>query len=163
MTPLSSDPDKRSKQLANLRPAPGAPQENRRAVRHGGYAAVVRERVEGKVREVFDALAADVPLREEGALPAADQAQVHLLAEALCRLEDVSANVRDFGMFDQKNGAVRPAVDLEARLRKEAAEYLDALGMTPRSRARLGAELTRTVSDHERLERHLAEKTGGGQ
>ena len=54
----------------------------------------------------------------------------------------MSANLRDFGLFDQKSGAARPALDIERRLRREAAEYLDALGMTPRSRARLGVDLT---------------------
>jgi len=55
----------------------------------------------------------------------------------------VTANVRDHGVFEAKTGAVRPAVELEGRLRREAADYLDALGCTPRSRARLGLDVAR--------------------
>lgn len=142
--PLSRDPDARRRQLANLRPgAMTAPPGNRRAVKHGAYAAVVRERLEAKSREVYEALAADAPLRgPDGELPAADAVAVRLLAEALCRLDDVSAHLRDRGLTDE-DGAVRPAVELESRLRREAADHADALGMTPRSRARLGLDVAR--------------------
>lgn len=69
--PLSGDPDARARQLANLRPgARTAPPGNRRALSHGGYAAVTRDRLDTKVREVYDALAADAPLRDlDGGLP----------------------------------------------------------------------------------------------
>ena len=144
--PLSRDPAKRERQMLNLVPAPRAPTGNQRARSHGGYALVLRERLDAKVLEVHDALAADAPLRDpSGGLPAADAAQVRLLAECMCRLDDVSANLRDYGIFDQATGAVRPAVDLERRLRAEAADHLDAMGMTPRSRARLGLDVQRGV------------------
>jgi len=142
---LSSDPEKRARQLANLRPAPAAPVGNHRTRRHGGYAQVSVERIEGRAREVFDALAADAPLRDEGGdLPAADQAAVHLLAQSLCRLEDVAGHLAATGWIDQRTGEPRQSVlDLEARLRREAAAMLDRLGMTPASRARLGLDLVR--------------------
>jgi len=147
VSPTSRDPAKRAKQMANLRPAPPAPAGNALARRHGGYAAVARERLEEKVLEVFDALAVDAPLRDpDGGLPAADVAQVRLLAEALCRLDTVSADVSAFGLLEQngkRRGQVRPAAELEGRLRREAADYLDALGLTPKSRARLGLDLQR--------------------
>ncbi len=93
------------------------------------------------MREVYEALAADAPLRDpDGELPRPDHAQVVLLAKCLCRLEDVEANVAAYGQLDERTGAVRPAAEREDRLRKEAADYLDALGMTPRSRARLGLD-----------------------
>jgi len=140
--PLSSDPERRARQLSNLRPAPPAPHGHSRSRKHGGYATVLRERLEAQEAAIFDALAADAPLRDQaGELPAHDTAAVALLARCLCRLEDVAANVRDFGLFDQKTGAVRPVVDLEGRLRREAAGYLDALGMTPKARAALGLDL----------------------
>lgn len=61
--PLSPDPRKRDRQLANLVPgARTAPPGNRRAVAHGGYAAVARERLDARVAQVYDALAADAPL-----------------------------------------------------------------------------------------------------
>ncbi|MDQ3571703.1 MAG: P27 family phage terminase small subunit [Actinomycetota bacterium] len=144
--PLSRNPEARRRQLANLVNAPAAPPGNQRRRDHGGYAQVALERLKGKAQVVYEALAADAPLRAPGGeLPPADHAQVCLLAECLCRLEDVGANIRDFGLFERKGGGIRPAVDLERRLRQEAADYLDALGMTPRSRAKLGVDLARTV------------------
>jgi len=148
VSPTSRDPAKRAKQLANLRPAPPAPAGNALARRHGGYAVIVHERLEAKALEVFDALAADAPLRgPTGDLPAPDVAQVRLLAEALCRLDTVSADVSAFGLLEQRGkrrGQVRPAAELEGRLRREVADHLDALGMTPKSRARLGLDLQRS-------------------
>src|SRR4051812_10862035 len=87
---LSKDPAKRAAQLGNLGLTSAEP-GNRRAVTHGAYARVAAERLDAKVFEVFDALAEDAPLRDrDGALPAADTVAVRMLAEALCRLEDVS-------------------------------------------------------------------------
>jgi hypothetical protein len=142
--PLSKRPGARARQLANLKGRPPAPEPgNQRARRHGGYAQVAVARLDAKAREVFGALATDAPLREAGELPAADAALVRLAADCLCRLEDVSANIRDRGLLDAK-GEVRSVVELEGRLRREAADYLDALGMTPRSRARLGVDVQRS-------------------
>jgi len=162
--PLSRDPDKRSRQLANLRSAPPpAPPGNRRTVTHGGYAEVARARLDAKTREVFEALAADVPLRDAaGELPRYDAAQVALLAKCLCRLEDVESYVAEFGWRDQKTGEPRTGlVELEGRLRREAADYMDALGMTPRSRAKLGLDLAR--SSQFDLARHWAEQGGDSE
>ena len=145
--PLSRDPGARERQLANLRRAPAAPVGNARALRHGGYAAIARDRLEAKQGEVFDALSADAPLRDaSGDLPRHDAVQVALLAEVLCRIEDVNAYLAARGYLDG-NGNVRPAADLAGRMRREAADYLDALGMTPRSRAKLGLDLVRAAPD----------------
>jgi hypothetical protein len=91
--PLSDDPAKRARQLANLNPkARLAPAGNRRAVKHGGYATIAVDRLDSKVREVFDAVAEDAPLRDTASgLPRADTVQVRLLADVLCRLDDVRA------------------------------------------------------------------------
>ena len=141
--PLSDREPARQRQLANLRPAPPAPLGNQRARRHGAYAAVARERLDAKVRELFDALSADAPLRDAfDELPAADAAAVRIAAEALCRLDDLAAYLRDHGLLDEA-GNVRSVVELESRLRREAADHLDALGMTPRSRAKLGVDTAR--------------------
>lgn len=125
-------------------PWPPAPAGNQRARRHGGYATVARERLDAKALAVFEALAADAPLRDQadGGLPAADAAIVRLLAECLCRLEDVGAYLRDHGLLTEA-GEPRSCLDLERRLRIEAADYLDALGMTPRSRVRLHIDVQR--------------------
>ena len=163
MSPTSRDPARRARQLANLRNAPPAPGGNRLAVRHGGYAAIVHERLEAKALEVFDALAADAPLRgPTGDLPAPDVAQVRLLAEALCRLDTVSADVSAFGLLEQRGkrrGQVRPAAELEGRLRREVADHLDALGMSPKSRARLGLDLVRSFD----LAAHWEEQDAAGE
>lgn len=143
MSPLSGDRAKRGRQLANLQRGQ-APVGNRRSVTHGGYAAVARDRLDARERDVFDALSEDAPLRAgDGSLPAADAALVRLLAEVLCRLDDLAADVREHGWKDRKTGAPRPVLELEGRLRREAADYLDALGCTPRSRARLGLDVVR--------------------
>jgi hypothetical protein len=142
--PLSGNARKRERQLANLRPTPVG-QGNRLAVRHGGYATIAHGRLEEKQREVFDALSADAPLRDaRDELPRHDAAQVALLAEVLCRLDDVNAYLAAHGYLDDK-GRVHPAAELAGRMRREASDYLDALGMTPKSRAKLGLDLQRTV------------------
>jgi len=143
--PLSPDPTKRQRQLANLVPgARTAPPGNRRAVRHGGYASIAAYRLEAKVHEVYEALAADAPLRDaDGELPRADAVAVRLLAEALCRLDSIADYLGRHG-WQGDDGAPRPAVELEAKLRREVADHLDALGMTPRSRSRLGVDLARS-------------------
>jgi hypothetical protein len=159
---LSTDPAKRERQLANLRrggkpPAPD--QENRRAATHGGYARIALDRLEDRRLEIFEALASDAPVREgDGGLPAADGVIVGLLAECLCRLEDVSGHIRDRGLFDRK-GRLRPAVELEARLRREAADHAASLGMTPSSRARLGVDLAR-MQQVDLAQRWAAEHDG---
>lgn len=153
----ATTPEGREAQLANLRPAPPPPLGNQRPRQHGGYSIVDRERLDARAKTIFDTLAADAPLRDgEGGLPVADRAVVALLAECLCRLEDVTAWLNEHGLMDSR-GRVRPAVDLEARLRKEAAGYMRDLGMTPTARARLGLDLTRTLSAGDRLDAHLRE------
>lgn len=143
---VSKDPERRRRQLANLRPAPAAPVGNRRALRHGGYATVARERLDAKTRQVFEALAFDAPLRDaDGGLPAPDAAIVMLLAQCLVRVEDVAANVAVYGVVDERTDTVRGAAELERRLRLEAAGYMNDMGMTPASRARLGLDLARSM------------------
>ena len=141
---VSRDPAKRARQRANLRGPEAlvpAPNGNRHVRAHGGYAAVALERLAQREREVYAALAADAPLRDgDGSLPRADAVVVRLLAEALCRLEDVAAWVRLHGVLDD-SGDVRPAAQREAELRRETLTYLAELGMTPRARARLGLDL----------------------
>lgn len=148
MSPLSGDSQRRGRQLANLRRggAPPAPKGNRRHVSHGGYAQVAAGRLDTKTLEVFGALAADAPLRDvDGGLPAHDGALVRLAADVLCRLDDVSTFLRDRGWLDADGQPRESILDLERRLRAEAADHLDALGCTPRARAKLGLDLARTV------------------
>lgn len=126
---------------------PPAPIGNQRHKSHGAYAAVARERLDAKAREIFDALALDVPLRDpDGGLPAADGGTVKLAALALCRLDDVSDFLARRGI-ETGAGELRVTVlEQEGRLRREVADHLDALGCSPRSRARLGVDVARAAA-----------------
>lgn len=147
---------------------------NRRAVTHGAYAKVAPERLDAKADELFEALAADAPVREaDGGLPAADTVAVRLAAETLCRLEDVRAFISEVGVFDtakhhkakrrkkeprgsRRRRSVDPmrAVEMEDRLVRRLMDQLDSLGMTPRSRAKLGLDQARQMD----LAREWADK-----
>lgn len=146
MSPLSDRPEARRRQLANLnRGNNPAPVGNRRRVTHGGFAAVARERLEERERAIFEALSEDLPLREaDGSAPAADAVVVSLFATVLCRLEDVADYHRRRGIETAK-GHLRNSVEVEGRLRREALDFAESLGLTPRSRARLGLDLARGV------------------
>ncbi|MEK6271614.1 MAG: hypothetical protein AABM42_03080 [Actinomycetota bacterium] len=140
------------KSLANLNrgatPRSPAPAGNQRHRRHGGYARVVGDRLDAKVRELVEAIGEDLPLRDaEGDPPAADAAAVQLLVECLVRLQDVRGWLTDFGWRDEETGAPRQdVIELERRLRREAWDYLNGLGLTPAGRARLGLDLARTAA-----------------
>jgi hypothetical protein len=54
--PVSRDPEKRARQLANLRPAPAAPAGHSRSLVHGGRAEVLFRDVSDEVRELLDVL-----------------------------------------------------------------------------------------------------------
>lgn len=148
------------------RPPPRPERGNQLARTHGAYAQVAEERLDAKAQEVFAALAADAPVRaRDGSLPAHDAVAVGLLAETLCRLDDVREWIAQHGVFDarRKKKAKNPrnragsrshrqskdpmrALEMEDRLMRRALDMLDALGMTPRSRAKLGLDLARTTS-----------------
>jgi len=143
---LSSREPARRRQLQNLKRGNNdAPVGNRLSTTHGGYTRVLADTLDAKVRDVFNALAQDAPLRENGGLPCADTVVVRLLAECLCRLDSVSADLRDHGWRDRATGEARTAVEVEQRLRREALSYAIEMGMTPRSRAQLGLAVARTV------------------
>lgn len=155
-------PEGRAAQLANLVPIGPPPVGNQRALKHGGAARIARDRLAARAADIFDALAESAPLRDGvDGLPVHDRAVVALLAECLCRLENVSSWLNENGLIDGK-GNVRPAAELERRLRTEAAGYMRDLGMTPLARARLGLDLQRTLTAGERLDAHLREHYGGG-
>lgn len=162
MSPISDDPRKAERQLANLRKggAPAAPQGNRRTVKHGAYAVIARDRVDAKVREVFDALAEDAPLRaRDGGLPAEDAAMVRLTAETMCRLDDVTSYLGARGWLDENGDPRTVVLELEGRLRREAGDFLEALGMSPRSRAKLGLDVARAQTFD--LAKHWADDQAG--
>jgi len=145
--PLSRDPEKRSKQLANRRDAQPPERGNRRAVKHGG-----RARPNPRRQAVIEAqIAAALPVRDaSGDAPAHDAIAVRLLAISLCRLESCAAYVTEHGMFD-KSGRVRPAAEHEQVLIQRVSNQLDKLGMSPRARVALGVDLARTQLDLAQL------------
>jgi hypothetical protein len=141
---LSGNPDRRARQLANLRTggAPAAPEGNRRRVTHGAYATLPHDRIDAKVQAVCDALALDAPLHS-----AADGAAIRLAAEVLCRIDSVSDYLARRGI-ENADGQLRVVeLDLERRLRAEAASHLESLGMSPRARVALGVSLAGAASD----------------
>jgi len=147
--PLSDDPIKRARQLANLRPqpAPPPPEGNVRALVHGGRARKATLVTAGSWTErIYAELEAEAPLRDaDGGLPLHDRQAVELLASALARLQAVSAWLDTRPAVDEK-GRPWPAEDTAHRLRLEIARGLDGLGLTPTSRAKLGLDLVRAAT-----------------
>lgn len=158
--PLSTNPDARKRQLENLRNAPPAPHGNRRHLIHGAYAAVSASRIDAKVREMFEAIAADAPVRaDDGGLPAADALPVRMLAEVLCRLDSIADYLARRGWQDE-DGQPRSVLDIEHRLRTHAVELMKELGLTPAARAKLGLDVVRGLSAAEQLDAHLQGRYG---
>jgi len=174
VSPLSSDLEKRAKQLANLTAKPPPPPEgNVRALVHGGRARVASLVAAGTwTAAILAELEAEAPLRDaDGGLPAHDRQLVELLASALARLQAVTSWLDTRPAVDEQ-GRPWPAEDVAHRLRREIAGHLDALGMTPKSRAALGVDLVRAATSadaeesraaRERLDRRLADLDGDAE
>jgi hypothetical protein len=103
------------------------------------------------VREVFDAVSADVPvLAADGGLPAHDTIVVRQLAELLVRRERVRESELRHGI-EGKGGKLRGVVEFGLRLDGQILRLCEQLGMTPVSRARLGLDLVRAQSASDRM------------
>lgn len=139
MSPISRDPDARARQIAALRKggAPPAPKGNQHRRTHGAYAQLVEGVLDARIDRIRLALTEDSPLSN-----AADDAMIHQLAELMHRRDQVSANLTAFGLFE-KDGSERPAVALYLRFANAALDHAEAMGMTARSRARLGLDVVR--------------------
>ncbi|HEX4187772.1 MAG TPA: hypothetical protein VHY83_07750 [Solirubrobacteraceae bacterium] len=114
--------------LANLKRGNNdAPVGNTNAVRHGGYAKVALDALDAldeKTRAIYDALAADTPLRDgEGELPRHDAVAVRLLADTLCRLDPLGAWLAGRWATEQ----ARSALELEMRLRTQALDFAESM------------------------------------
>lgn len=152
--PLSTDAEKRAVQLANLRPGAGqAVEGNGRALSHGAYSAALVAEVEVEVRELMEALGAAAPVRDgDGSLPTADVVAVERAARALKRWRGLAQWLDLHGRIVERGkgkGGIKPAAELELKAERELAAALDALGMTPRSRAALGVDLARVAATAE--------------
>jgi hypothetical protein len=153
-------PQGKARALANLRNAPPAPAGNQRSVTHGAYAAIAEAELRDEELRVYQALGADVPVRGDGGgLPREDSIIVRQLAEALVRLNRLTSHVVARGI-QRDDGSLRPAVELELRVRGHVLDLLRELGMTPRARAALGLDLVRVQSAGERLQEHLQRNYG---
>jgi len=136
--------------LANLRPPGVASWEkdaepgNTRGVKHLAYADPSYLSTQ-EIADTEAAIAAAVPVRAvDGAAPAADAAMIRLTAQVVVRQRHVSDWLAQNGMFHR--GKLRPVVEKLGTIERQLADLLDALGMTPRSRAKLGLDLVRSVS-----------------
>lgn len=142
--PIGGGGHRHPRSLANLRR--GGPITPANALRHGGHATARVLPVDGKARAIYALLAEEAPLRDQaGGLPAADRTAVELLALCLARLESIARYVELHGLLAE-DGEVRPCVELERRLRVEAAGHCADLGLTPRARVVLGLQLQRGLS-----------------
>jgi len=142
MSPLSKDPSKRERQLANLKLGSGkgsAPPGNQRRRLHGAYGTVAPDLLDAATRQIFDALAADAPVREhDGGLPAADVPAVRLLADTLCRLDSIGEYLARRG-WEGEDGKPRPVLEYEASLTRVGhdARARDDASQSREARARL--------------------------
>ena len=150
---VSKDPDKRARQLANLKQGDAPKQWGQTySLKYGGRATDRTLPVAGKAALIYEELADAAPLRDQdGSIPKADRVVVELFALCLARLDACTTYLAMHGPLDLK-GKVRPAAEYEVKLRREAASHADSLGMSPRSRARLGLDLTRTQSFAEQMQ-----------
>ena len=152
---LSSDPESRKRQLANLKRGnnPTPPGQPPARLIHGGRSELLFRDVESEVTELMEALGETVPVRDpDGSIPAADMAAVEYAARALKRYRHLSAWCDAHGRIEEKTGAVKSAADYELQAERSLANALEALGMTPTSRAKLGLDLQRTAASADELE-----------
>jgi len=153
--PLSDDPEKKARQLANLRQggAPAVPGVPSARLRHGGRSALLFKDVDAEVLELVDALADAAPVKDpDGTAPAADAVMLETAARSLKRYRHLAHWCDLHGRIDPDTGKVRPAAELELQAERMLTAALDVLGMTPTARARLGLALARTAGAVEDAE-----------
>lgn len=142
---MSSDPQRREAQLANLRAVP--PVSPGRPPSHGAYSEALIANVEDEVRELAEALGETAPLRDaDGGVPAADVVAFERAARALRRYRAVDTWVSLHGALDEKTGEVKPAARLADDLGRSLDAILDRLGLTPAGRTKLGLDVARAAA-----------------
>jgi hypothetical protein len=146
--PVGGGGARNSRSLANLKRGNSDPPiGNARAMTHGFRSEALVRDVEAEVRELMDALAESVPVRDpDGGLPAADTIAVEAAARALKRWRHVSVWCDAHGRFDPKTHAERPAAGYELRAESALHLCLNSLGMSPMARSKLGLNLARAQS-----------------
>ena len=149
--------------LSNL--IPGGPSGaaagpgNLRALSHGAESALLVRDVSDEIAELRDALAEAAPVQEDGSPPAADAVALESAARALKRYRHVSNWCDLHGRLDA-DGEVRSAATYELATERELLGLLDALGMTPQSRSKLGLRLVQATAAAEdaRADREARER-----
>ena len=145
--PLSDDPEKRERQLANLVPGagqwpPGATTNLKNGLRTRNPPRLVLSEV---CDEIVAALSEGLPVRgADGGVPAADHYAVELAAVQLLAVRRCNNYLALHGEVDER-GHLRPEFEGWQRAVMRASALLDKLGMSPTSRARLGVDIAKTV------------------
>jgi hypothetical protein len=131
--------------LANLVPGagawqPGASPHLVHGLRSRKPASIVLDPV---VREIEAALADDLPIKgADGSTPGHSRVMVELAAVALLRVRRVESFLALHGTEDAR-GRWRPENDAAVKATEAAAKLLDRLGLSARSAAALGVDVSR--------------------
>jgi len=142
---VSRDPVKALAQRNNLRRGGG---NGGKTVSHGRWAAIAQTDLDARTREVFEALSVDAPVRENDALPAADALIVAELARTLILRDRVVDYLNRRGL-EHEDGGVRPVLGEVSKLNTHILSLAESLGMSPRSRVRIGVDIVRGMSAAE--------------
>jgi hypothetical protein len=143
--PIGGGGARHPRSLANLRAGAGAWQPGATvALRHGLRSRQPSAAVLDPIKqEIMDALAADLPIKDaNGDVPGADRFMVEMCAIALLRVRRCEAFLALHGDADDR-GRMRPEFDALGKAVEAAARLLDRLGMSTRSRAALGVDVSR--------------------
>jgi len=96
--------------------------------------------------EIQDALEVDSPLRDpNGGVPAADTFMIELCAIQLLRVRRCAAFLALHGDEDGRGNLRREFIEYGKAV-EQAARMLDRLGMSPRSRAALGVDVSKITA-----------------
>ncbi len=141
--------------LANL-------QQNRPELTHGVYRITVgqpeTQELAGKLMAVLDGDDASI-------IKPADAAACSIVAVLLRRLQAADAYLDENGLVDAK-GQVRPIVPVVVSMSNTVLKYLESIGATPQSRARLGVNTGRALSLAQLMaeaEGAVIDTAGGGE
>jgi P27 family predicted phage terminase small subunit len=105
-----------------------------------------------KEAEIVEALAEAAPVRaSNGELPSHDIFAVKLLAQEWVRYENMSVYLSEHGWADEKGELRHPVTDMLGKSADRILRMLDAMGMTPKSRAKLGLDLVKQASFAEAM------------
>lgn len=155
MSPLSDDPEKRERQLQNLKPGAGAWQPGKATNLKSGWRTRRPDRVllGEAAAEIVAALEDQVPLRgADGEMLPAFTTAVEAAALSLITVKRILGFLMNKGWEDER-GRMRPEVEHLERANVRLFGMLDRLGATPTAYARLGYDTARTVD----LARDMAE------